>query len=296
MDCECRGVMKIRPKAKSSSVLVPAFACALTLVFPSSPSATAVEGQKTFNSCKSVWKKYPTGLVPSKFFAVLASKQGWQRPRINGRDYFDSPGLWRDGGGSNGVPYIICPVAPRPTVPAPPQLISASQSESGVGINLWWSRPSAPFVRDVYDVYLNGAKISEGLTSTFFTFTGLAPATQYTVGVTARNSGGTSQMTTAQVTTITQEQADNPGKVKVVYIGTGVVDVTLQAPTGTQQFSDVTNPTYEFWFRPGEFVYFSVQNQNDNGAVSCLVTSNGRPVSANSSSGAYVIATCSGKS
>lgn len=286
----------MKMKSKGVRVIVITLAIALGVVGLGSTHAGAVGSLATFNSCKAVWKKYPTGLVPSKFFAELASKQGWKRPRINGRDFFMNDRLWQDGGGSQGIEYIICPVAPRPTVPAPPQLISASQSQSGVGINLWWTRPSAPFVRDVYDVYLNGAKISEGLTSTFFTFTGLAPATAYTVGVTARNSAGTSQMTTAEVTTITQEQANNPGKVKVVYSGTGVVDVTLQAPTGTQQFSGVTNPTYEFWFEPGEFVYFSVQNQSDNGAVTCLVTSNGRPVSANTSSGAYVIATCSGRS
>lgn len=271
--------------------------CALVpiLMLSATTPASGMQPSKTYSSCKAVWKKYPSGLVGTKFAADLAVKQGWKRPRVNARAYFLSSSLWQDGGGSGGVRYIICPVAPVPTVPAPPQLISASQSQSGVGINLWWSRPNVPFVKDVYDVYLNGAKVSEGLTNTSFTFTGLAPATQYTVGVTARNTAGTSHMTTAQVTTITQDQANNPGKVKVVYGGTGVVDVTMQAPSGTQQFGDVTNPTYEFWFTPGSFVYFSVQNQGDSGAVSCTVTSNGRTVSSNTSSGAYVIATCSGR-
>lgn len=285
-------------KWKSASVksLLVAWASMFSLVCLMGTPVAGVQSLTSFKTCKAVWKMYPTGLVASKFFAELASKQGWQRPRINRRDFFMNAQLWQDGGGSQGLEYVICPVTPRPTVPETPRIGFASQSQSGIGIRLSWTSPSVPVIRYVYDVYLNGAKVAEGLTDTSFTFANLAPATQYTVGVMARNAAGTSQMASSQVTTITQEQANNPGKVKVVYSGTGVVDVTLQAPTGTQQFSGVTNPTYEFWFEPGEFVYFSVQNQNDNGSVTCLVTSNGRPVSANTSSGAYVIATCSGKS
>ena len=67
-------------------------------------------------------------------------------------------------------------------------------------------------------------------------------------------------------------------------------------PQHRGDFSDVTDPTYESWFARGEFVYFTAQNQNDSGDVTCTVTSNGRTVSRNTSSGAYVIATCSGRS
>lgn len=102
-------------------------------------------------------------------------------------------------------------------------------------------------------------------------------------------------MATATATTNTQEQADHPGQVKVTYSGTGTVDVTMQSSGGTSQFDNVTNPSYEFWFKPGAFVYFSVQNQNEGGDVTCSITSDGRRVAGNTSSGAYVIATCSGK-
>lgn len=194
-----------------------------------------------------------------------------------------------------GAVVVVCPVDPPEVVPSAPTITTAWASPQGLSITAVWNPPADAGRRAVYDVYLNGAMVDQGLTGTSYTWRNLAAGTTYTVGVTARNPAGTSPMATWSGTTIGQEQADHPGRVKVVYSGSGLVDVTMQSTSGTQQFSAVANPSYEFWFTPGAFVYFSVQNQNDGGDVSCSITSNGRTVSANSSSGAYVIATCSGK-
>lgn len=44
----------------------------------------------------------------------------------------------------------------------------------------------------------------------------------------------------------------------------------------------------------GAFAYISVQNKEDNGTVSCSIMQNGLLWKTSTSSGAYVIATCSG--
>lgn len=123
----------------------------------------------------------------------------------------------------------------------------------------------------VYDVYLYGTKVDEGLTTASYSWQNLAPSTTYTIGVVARNPAGSSAMGTATATTISQEQASNPGRVKVTYSGSGAVYVTLQSTSGTQQFFNVTNPTYEIWFTPGAFVYIRVQNISDSGEVTCSI-------------------------
>jgi hypothetical protein len=243
---------------------------------------------KKYTTCKAVWKKYPNGLAASKYFADRAVSLGYKRPRINANDYFDSPQLIRD--------YMICPVARPDVVPSPPTLTATFASSTGLTITGIWRPPANAGMKAVYDVYLDGVKIDEGLTLTSYTWRNLAPATTYTIGVVTRNSAGSSPLATATTRTISAEQAANPGRVKVTYKGTGTVSVTMQSTSGTQQFANVTDPVFEFWFAPGSFVYLSVQNQNDAGSVSCSITSNGRTVSTNVSSGAYVIATCSGRS
>ena len=49
-------------------------------------------------------------------------------------------------------------------------------------------------------------------------------------------------------------------------------------------------------FGPGEFVYISAQNEGEYGSVTCRITVDGVVVSENTSSGAYGIATCEGRS
>lgn len=88
---------------------------------------------------------------------------------------------------------------------------------------------------------------------------------------------------------------------QVVYVVTGTastVDVTMQAPSGTRQESGVRVPVYPgytYTMSPGDFVYISAQNRGETGSVSCRILVDGVAVADNTSSGAYVIASCDGR-
>lgn len=85
---------------------------------------------------------------------------------------------------------------------------------------------------------------------------------------------------------------------RVTYEITGTtsgVSITLNnAQDGTEQ-GDYKLPfrkTYEM--QPGSFVYISAQNMYESGTVICKIYVDGEEVKTSTSSGAYVIATCSG--
>ena len=92
--------------------------------------------------------------------------------------------------------------------------------------------------------------------------------------------------------------------VTVAYLISGsakTVDLTLQTATGQSQQNDLKLPVknragtdINFEATPGQFVYVSAQNQGSYGTVTCEITVDGVPVSTNTSSGGYSIATCSG--
>lgn len=77
--------------------------------------------------------------------------------------------------------------------------------------------------------------------------------------------------------------------------------ITVETPTGIQQ-NVVSLPLrnkqgglgLHFEFLRGEFVYISAQNQGALGTVTCRIEVDGRPVSTNTSSGAYSVVTCDG--
>lgn len=86
-------------------------------------------------------------------------------------------------------------------------------------------------------------------------------------------------------------------------VGTAEGSITLEAPTGTQQVkaalplrtkAGATGLTYP-GFKSGAFVYLSVQNQSASGSVTCRILVDGTPISENTSSGGYVIASCQGR-
>lgn len=96
---------------------------------------------------------------------------------------------------------------------------------------------------------------------------------------------------------------------KVVYAADGSVSTTANYTWatpggGTQQAEGADLPlmtkgtdeigiTYD-GFGSGAFVYLSVQNAEEYGSVTCRIIVDGVEVSVNTSSGAYVIATCEG--
>ena len=83
---------------------------------------------------------------------------------------------------------------------------------------------------------------------------------------------------------------------RVTGSGLGVVDLTYQnANDASEQMNDVAMPwTLKFNARPGQFLYVSAQNQKQTGTVICEILLDGVVVKTARSSGAYVIASCSG--
>lgn len=89
-----------------------------------------------------------------------------------------------------------------------------------------------------------------------------------------------------------------PEPVRVVYNVTGSAgsaSLTIQNAQGGSEQMTVGLPwTRSFTAPPGTFVYVSAQNQDDHGTIACEITADGVTVQSANSSGAYVIAGCSG--
>jgi hypothetical protein len=76
---------------------------------------------------------------------------------------------------------------------------------------------------------------------------------------------------------------------------TSSVSVTYQNAQGGSEQGDYKVPfNKSFSMSAGDFAYISAQNNNDKGDVTCKIFVNGNEWKESTSSGAYVIATCSG--
>jgi hypothetical protein len=88
------------------------------------------------------------------------------------------------------------------------------------------------------------------------------------------------------------------GKVRVDYLifgSTNRASLTLSNATGNTEMITVRVPWSQMLImEPGEYLYLSAQNERDRGSISCQIHVNGRVVEEANSSGAYVIASCSG--
>ena len=115
----------------------------------------------------------------------------------------------------------------------------------------------------------------------------------------------TPRTTTPRTTAAPEWEYDCPGSDRrVIYFGEGSarsVSFTAQVNGGSSQGETslpVTNTKGQLGLRqcmaPSDFVYFSIQNQDDYGDVTCKIEVDGRMISSVRSAGAYVIATCSG--
>ncbi|MBA7588225.1 hypothetical protein ES708_30277 [subsurface metagenome] len=87
---------------------------------------------------------------------------------------------------------------------------------------------------------------------------------------------------------------------EIIYEITGSatrVNVTLyNASGGTEQYTNVYLPhRYEYFWFPGDFLYISAQNQGEYGTVTVRIYWNNHLVKESFSSGAYVIASASGR-
>lgn len=68
--------------------------------------------------------------------------------------------------------------------------------------------------------------------------------------------------------------------------------VTYSTPSGIAQSEQRLPFDTEYCFGEFDFATISVQNPDDSGTVSCRIVSDGEVLASNSSSGAYVIASC----
>lgn len=269
----------------------------LSLALTMSTAHSAPISLQKYANCAALSKAFPTGVALNVSAANAAIAAGNERPAVRAKIYTANKKLDR------GNTKAICVIKLKQQVPAPVQNLSVGPfvmptfsptSTPSLAIN--WQHPETSGV--LYDIFLDGNLVQPDLKFKFAFIRNLAPNTTYTVSVTAKNAAGSSQAVAASATTKSVEESQ--GLRKIVYSITGTapsVSVTLQNSTGgTDQFASVTNPQYEFWIRPGVFLYISAQNNADSGDVACSITSDGRRVASSSSSGAYVIATCSGRS
>ena len=111
----------------------------------------------------------------------------------------------------------------------------------------------------------------------------------YLMGDSSGSSGNTSSSVSRPVEVSSY-------KVKYEITGTATsVSITLSNAQGGTEQGDYKVPfSKTFTFSPGDFVYISAQNNNDHGTVICKIYVDGVEVKSSTSTGAYVIATCSG--
>lgn len=271
-----------------------------TILFVSGVQAMpsfALEPNKRFASCEAVKKAFPNGIALSVAAAAQAERNGFLRPQVRRAIFRENRSLSQNG--------VVCPVVVPETPPSQPPYFNVTALGAEAGLTAWWQASTSQGRSPVtYDIYVDGVLYSadKGLITErngAADIKDLQPSTTYTVGIVAKNAAGSSPMLTFSQTTLSAEQVRNPGRVPVAYSITGSassVDVTLQNDTnGTSQFGDVVNPNYTYWMRPGSFVYISAQNQGESGDVTCTISSQGRVIAKSTSSGAYAIATCSGR-
>jgi len=309
-----------------------ALAVALTLAAPinAAPSAlasqetvvTAAAETKNYKSCKQLNKRYKNGIAMSKYFARRAVEEGYLRPKVK-RSLF-----WKNDSrlGVSGQIGFLCPRTPPPPKLNEPSAVANLVVTPGEpryrgdspSLDVCFQPPGLGNERKdaVYDVYLNGALWEEGvpnylsgnvtpvctgpIRTKITTISPLAAATTYTVGVRARNAKGVGPLLETSATTYPQQVFDRYGQTLITYEVTGTAgeySYTIENSSGgTQQGYTGNGVFYEDWFFDDRFIYLSVQNQTAGGTVTCTIKRNGEVYKQTTSSGAYVIATCSGRS
>jgi hypothetical protein len=75
------------------------------------------------------------------------------------------------------------------------------------------------------------------------------------------------------------------------------VDVTYQSLNGSEQANGAPTPWQSsvYQMQKGDFVYVSAQNDDDSGSVTCEIQVDGHIAVTHTSTGAYAVATCSGR-
>lgn len=265
------------------------------------PAADAAPAK--FTNCHELNKQFPNGVARGADWAALAVKDGFLPPTVRVKvwgQYFLKARFE-----TRGFQYPEMLLCGRKKPEAPPTSVeylkvTPTASYKGQPPNLFasWSKPAIGN-SVIYDVYLNGQLWKEGLTTGGVSIAPLAAETVYTVGVLARNPAGSGPLLQVQGTTFPQWRYDHYGEVLVRYEmsgSAGSYSLTMASSNGGTIQRDAGNGTaYEAWFRSGDFVYVSGQNNNESGSVTCTIFRNGVAGASNTSEGAYVIASCSGR-
>lgn len=251
-----------------------------------------------FGDCEALQAIYPGGVARDEPIAEEWENRGFIRPTVSDVVYGLYSGtkkFWGDDADRD----VLCEKS-RPGIPPAPVvgLRLGSFSPSGGSmcqVLVEWKDDTQAFPEALYDVYVNGTLVSEG-ERLWFDSVVVEPGKLFNIDVVAFNSAGRSDPVRisgqAPVVQICQ------GLKRVVYTISGTassVDVTLENDSGgTEQHTDLVNPVFAFWMKPGAFVYIAAYNNGQSGTVTCTIMSNDRRVATSTSSGAYVGATCSG--
>ena len=282
----------------------------------SAPSVSATEpSKKYYDSCKQLQKKYKNGVALSKYFAKRATEEGFYRPKVKARVYLNNDYLERPG--QTGY---VCPKSPPPPKLNTPSAVESlavypgQVSQYGTpSLGVCFGPPGLGNERGdaSYDVFLDGNLWKESVdagniplqfcsgTAATIKIDQLAAGTTYTVGIRARNDVGVGPILETMGTTPAQIEFDRYGQTLISYEASGSsgsYSYTIETSSGgTSQGYTGNGVFYEGWFRDGEFVYVSLQNQNRDGSVTCTIKGDGAVRKQTTSDGAYVIATCSGR-
>ncbi|MEV0784391.1 glycoside hydrolase family 48 protein [Streptomyces sp. NPDC050423] len=148
-----------------------------------------------------------------------------------------------EGGGTGGD-------TEAPTVPGGLTVTATSSSS----VSLSWSAATDNVAVTGYDVYRNGVLAGNAATRTF-TDTDLAPATEYSYAVAARDAGGNTSALSASVTATTESGGSSgTGAVKVQYKNADSSATDNQIRMGLQVLNtgstpvDLSTVTVRYWF------------------------------------------------
>lgn len=334
LDVCCELIWTVRPRLTRLGDHVKRLAVVVSIFFTVSlgvapPSMSAQEAgvstfapAKNYKSCKQLNRKFKNGIAMSKYFAKRAVEEGYLRPKVKPRLYWKNDSRLE----RSGEIGFLCPRTPPPPKINEPSAVANLVVTPGEptrfgdtpSIDVCFQPPGLGNERKdaVYDLYLDGQLWEEGIPNylsgevtpfcdgpvrtKMATIEPLLADTTYTVGVRARNELGVGPLLEASVTTLPQQAFDRYGQTLITYEVTGTAgdySFTIENSSGGVQQGYTGNGTfYEDWFFDDRFVYMSVQNQTGAGSVTCTIKRNGQVYKQSTSNGAYVIATCSGRS
>lgn len=118
----------------------------------------------------------------------------------------------------------------------------------------------------------------------------------YSIGSISPDTGSARSTSPSALSTSPPRVACCDIEYRVTVPGSGRADITMTNAGGnTEQHSKFLPYSAQFHVPPGTFLYLSAQSTDDVGQrITCEIVSNGKVIETATSTGRYVIATCSG--